>query len=218
MTQPPWTYSHLDSFETCPQKFYRTKVLRDIVEPQGEAAKWGERVHTAFELRVKEGTPMPSTMEQWEKLASRLAALPGEKLAEQRFALDRNFQPTAWKTAWTRGIADLTVIHGKTAATLDYKTGKRKPSEQLELYSAYIFAHYPDVEVVKAGFVWLRDKKIDWRRRTREEVPVIWQEFLPRVAKLESAYERNSWPARPSGLCRGWCPVTDCSFHKGTRT
>jgi len=27
---------------------------------------------------------------------------------------------------------------------MDYKTGKRKPSEQLDLYAAYVFHYYPE--------------------------------------------------------------------------
>ena len=41
----------------------------------------------------------------------------------------------------------------------------------------------------------------------------IWQGFVPRVAKLESAYERDKWPAKTSGLCKAWCPVLSCEFN-----
>ena len=97
---------------------------------------------------------------------------------------------------------------------LDYKTGKRKPSEQLDLYAAYIFAHYPEVEDVKTIFVWLKEQKTDKKRFNRDELPIIWREFIPKVARLESAYNRDSWPAKPSGLCNGWCPVKTCQHYK----
>ena len=210
---PPWTYSQLDSFETCPRKFYHLKVARDIVEPPSPHAEWGARVHTAFEEWIKNGSPLPEGMTQWQSLAEKLAKLPGEKLCEQKMALDKNFQPTDWKTSWTRGIADLLVVHKDRAVVADYKTGKRKPTEQLDLYAAYIFAHYPQVKVVTTAFVWLKDRKIDKKEVTRDEVPVVWSGFLPRVRKLESAYERDSWPERPSGLCRAYCPVYACKFN-----
>lgn len=213
MQMPPWTYSQLDSFETCPRKFYHLKVVRDIVEPPSPHAEWGARVHTAFEEWIKNGSPLPEGMTQWQSLAEKLAKLPGEKLCEQKMALDRNFQPTDWKTSWTRGIADLLVVHKDRAVVADYKTGKRKPTEQLDLYAAYTFAHYPQVKVVTTAFVWLKDRKIDKKEVTRDEAPIVWSGFLPRVRKLESAYERDSWPERPSGLCRAWCPVTACKFN-----
>jgi hypothetical protein len=49
----------------------------------------------------------------------------------------------------------------------------------------------------------------------REDVPKIWQEFAPRVQRLELAHQENRWPKKPSGLCRKHCPVRDCEFHGG---
>jgi hypothetical protein len=184
-----------------------------VVEPPTIHTEWGKRVHTAFEDFIKDGVMLPQGMDQWQKLAFKLAALPGQKLCEMEYALDRNFQPTAWKGAWTRGIADLVVIHGKNAVVADYKTGKRKPTEQLDLYANYVFAHHPEVQKVTTGFIWLKEKKIDWKPVERKEVPVIWQGFVPRVKKLESAYERDSWPAKTSGLCKAWCSVLSCEFN-----
>jgi hypothetical protein len=533
MTQmPPWTYSQLDSFETCPKKFYHLKVVRDITEEQGPHAEWGTRVHTAFEDFIAKGDPLPDGMTQWQPLADKLARLPGERFPEFKFSLDKNFQPADWKNSWSRGIADLLVVKGSKAVVADYKglpldtwlptptgwttmgavavgdtlfsesgeqctvigksevkhlpcyritfddtstvtcdeehlwklsggevvnvralrkndriavasplalpdvelpldpyvlglwiadgkhssgeiskpdaevwaevqrrgydvnmatggskacptrtvkgirgtlaaigllgvqkkripgaylragyqqrldllrglmdgdgsvnptrkqcvysttnsdlasdicellrslgqrplrsevlahgfgkyvtafpvsfrpiginpfllprkrdrvgswgpglsavrrvvsvesvpsvptqcikvdspdhtflctvnmvpthnTGKRKPSEQLDLYAAYTFAYQPQVEVVTTAFIWLKEKRIDKAERRREDLPDIWQKLMPRVRKLESAYERESWPERPSGLCKAYCPVTTCKFNgKGRR-
>lgn len=214
MNIPAWTYSQLDKFETCPRQFYHVRVAKDIVEPPTEHTIWGEKVHTAFELRIKDATPLPEGMTQWEGLAAKLEKLPGQKLCEEQMAVDRNFQPAPWKSAWTRGIADLLVVHGKQAVVMDYKTGKRKLTEQLMLYAGYTFARYPEVNTVTTGFVWLKDRKIDKETFSREDVPKIWNTFLPRVRKLELAYEKDAWPCRPSGLCRGWCPVKTCEFYK----
>lgn len=212
-----WTFSGLEKFETCPRAFYHTRVKRDIKEPPTEATKWGERVHTALEERVANGTPLPEGMQHWEGLASKLAALPGEKMPEVKMAVDDSFQACDWKQAWSRGIADLVVVDKQTAIVLDYKTGKRKPTEQLALYAGYTFARYPEVTQVQTGFVWLKDKKIDKEVFVREQVSEIWQDFLPRVDKLTSSYERDVWPCRPSGLCNGWCPVKTCEFYKDKR-
>lgn len=214
MTQPAWTYSQLDSFESCPRKFYHLKVKRDIVEPPTIHTEWGKRVHTAFENAVKDRAPLPEGMQQWQRIADKIVSFRGEKYPEQKFALDRAFKPAGWSNAWTRGIADLVVVNGSKAAVMDYKTGKRKPSEQLDLYAAYAFSHYQNLETVVTGFIWLKEKRIDWKRIERTDVAAVWQSLLPRIAKLESAYERDKWPARTSGLCNGWCPVTTCEFNK----
>lgn len=217
MNMPPWTYSQLESFETCPKKHYHLKVARDVVEPPSPHAEWGTRVHTAFEDAVQKQQILPEGMTQWQSLANKIARLPGEKFPEIKLAIDSSFKPADWKNAWSRGIADLLVVCGKKAAVIDYKTGKRKPSEQLDLYANYVFHHYPEVEKVTTCYVWLKERKIDRKSISRASLPVTWQSLLPRVRKLESAYERDSWPARPSGLCNGWCPVTSCPFNKPRR-
>jgi PD-(D/E)XK nuclease superfamily len=215
MTLPTaWTFSSLEKFETCPRQYYHVRVAKDVVEPPTEATLWGERVHTALEHRVRDSVPLPEGMTQWEGLANKLANLPGEKLCEEQMAVDQNFQPAPWKQAWSRGIADLLVVHGSNAVILDHKTGKRKLTDQLALYAGYVFARYSQVKTVTTGFVWLKDKKIDKENFDRDEVPAIWKKFLPKVRKLESAYERDAWPCRPSGLCKGWCPVKQCEFYK----
>lgn len=214
MTQmPPWTYSQLESFETCPRKHYHLKVARDVVEPPGPHAEWGTRVHTAMENYIKEGTPLPEGMTQWDGILGKISSIKGDKHCEMKMALDKHFQPAEWKQSWTRGIADLTVLNGDKAATMDYKTGKRKPSEQLDLYAAYTFAYYPQVQQVTTMFIWLKERKVDKKVVQRDEVPMIWQGFLPRVARLERAFETGKWPARPSGLCKAWCAVKTCEFN-----
>lgn len=144
----------------------------------------------------------------------KVIALPGEKLVEQPMALDSSFRPTSWKTAWTRGKADLLVVNGNEAAAFDFKTGKVKLTEQLSLYAAYTFAHYPEVNVVHTGFVWLKEKKVTPDVIYRESLPFVWQSFVARVAKLQSSYENDNWPERPSGLCNGWCGVKQCKYWK----
>jgi hypothetical protein len=210
-----WTFSRLESFESCPKKFYHLTVVKDVVEPPSDAIKWGHLVHTAFENLIKDGTPLPDTMQHWSGIAAKLLQLKGEKLTEQPMALTKAFQPAEWGNAWTRGIADLLVIDGDTATVIDYKTGKRKPTEQLALYAAYVFAAYSGIKTVKTAFIWLKEKKIDKEVFSREQLPEIWQSFLPRVRRLEIAYEKGAWAPKPSGLCRGWCAVKQCEHNKG---
>jgi hypothetical protein len=217
MTIPAWTYSQLEKFETCPKQFYHVRVSKDVTEPPTDATKWGERVHTAFEHRILNGTALPDGMSQWEGIATKIASMKGDIMCEQKMAINNAFQPADWSNAWSRGIADVAVVYKDSAVILDYKTGKRKPTEQLMLYAGYAFAYYPQVNTVSTGFVWLKEQKIDKTSFHRSDVSTIWLEFLPRVRKLESAYEKDKWVARPSGLCNGWCPVKSCEFYKDKR-
>lgn len=214
MAIPAWTYSQLDSFESCAKKFYHIKVARDVVDPPNEQAMWGDRVHKAIEAYIKEDVELPKGMNHWKSIVDKLKFKPGDKLTEEKLAIDKSFLPVEWGQAYSRGIIDLLVVNGKTAIVVDWKTGKRKPTEQLELYAAYVFAKYPEVQVVHTAFVWLKVKKVDKDYFTRDTLSDIWKRFLPRIRRLELAYEKNSWPPSPSGLCNGWCPVKSCTFYK----
>lgn len=132
-------------------------------------------------------------------------------------SLTEDFVPTEWKTSWARGIADYIVVNGTTALIADWKTGKKKPTEQLALYAALAGSHFPQVKTFKTAFVWLKTREITKSEYSRAELPYIWQSFLPRVKRLQAAYDNNNWPARPSGLCGGYCPVKKCPHYREKR-
>jgi len=219
MTPPPWSYSSLTSFETCPRRHYLTRVSKQVTEPQSDAIIWGNEVHKALELRIAQGKPLPKHMERYEHMVQRLLSKSlDDVLTEQQLAVNYSLQPTDWwgKDAWCRGVVDLIIVNGSTAILLDWKTGKNiKPdSDQLKLFAALTMAHKPEVTKTRTGFVWLAQSKLTAERYAREDTPLIWQSFSPRVKRLEQAYEKDQWPAKPSGLCRAWCPVgrSNCEF------
>lgn len=226
-----WSYSVLESFETCPWRHYRTKVLKDVVEPQSKEMADGNRVHKALELRVAEGRPLPEDLSTHEPLVQKLVASAegGVIEAEQKMALNARFEPVRFfaHDCWVRGITDVTVTKGANAFIGDYKTGNPKPnSAQLRLTAAMTFHHKPYVQKVSNAFIWLKTGEITRETFTRDQVPAIWQEFAPRVQRLEIAVQKNAdssqdpkavWPKRPSGLCRKWCPLSraQCEFSGG---
>lgn len=207
---PPWSYSSLTAFETCPRRYQLTRVTKDVTEPPTDATVWGNKVHQCLEDRLVKGTALPEYLKVYETLVEKITKREGKRIVEQRMVVDKNFRPTTWndKTAWCRGIVDVGVVGTKRATLLDWKTGKRKlDSDQLKLFAAFAFAHYPWISEVNTGFLWLKENRIDKETYTREQVPEIWNEFVQRVRRLELAYQENKWPAKPSGLCAKWCPV-----------
>lgn len=210
---PAWTASSVDSFITCPHKFYRLRVIRDVRDlPPSEQVLWGRELHKAFENAVNFGDPLPKECAHWQPFIDKLKAIKGQKFPEYRFSIDDSFQPCEWGKAWSRGQADLVIKSGKQVLIFDYKTGKRKPSDQLALYAGYAFAYWTDVEVVHTCYVWLKDKKMDKATYHVSDKSQIWQKWLPLVQRMHKAYESDQWHKCPSGLCKNWCPVKDCSF------
>ena len=77
-----WSYSAIKTFEQCPKKYFHLKVARDIKDEPGEAADYGTAVHEAAEHYVRSGKPIPEKFAYIRPAVERLAALPGDKLAE----------------------------------------------------------------------------------------------------------------------------------------
>lgn len=222
MTKPiAWSYSALSKFETCPYQFYRVKVAKDVKDSMNEAALWGNRLHKAIEDHITGKKEMPKEFHKYRRYADRLIATDsGMVKAEQQLAITPRFKPVSWfgKDVWCRGIIDAAVFNksGTHALLLDWKTGKRKPdSDQLALFAGLAFIHYPQLKTATTGFVWFKDGKVDKEQYHRTDQKDIWREFLPRVKRIEDAHAQNKWPCKPSGLCRGWCPVKDCDFYEG---
>lgn len=207
-----WSYSKLNAFLTCPRRYYLTQVSKQVSEPQTEATLWGNRVHKAFEMRFKENKPFPTDLQNFEPVAATvIARAKGGKLeAEQKMALTASFKPTTWfgKDVWVRGITDFTISKGDKVFIGDLKTGKPTPeSAQLRLTAAMTMHAKPYVKEVINSFVWLKTGTVTVEKFTREDIPTIWEEFMPKVKRMEIAHEEDKFPARPSGLCRQWCPV-----------
>lgn len=225
-----WSWSALGSFETCPLKHYHNKVKKDFIEEDTIHTRWGNAVHKAFDLYVSKGTPLPDTMQSYkpilDKIKEKAIHSRGKLSTEQKITLTEKFRNTEWfsKEAWCRSILDviLETNNGNAALVFDYKTGKRKDeSQQLKLFAAVMFTAKPWLESVTTCFVWLQepegsDKRFTIEKFTKDQLPELWNEFLPRVERMKEAYEKDVWPARPSGLCRKWCNVTVCE-HCGSK-
>jgi hypothetical protein len=217
MKMPSWSYTALTAYETCPYRYYKTRVDKSIKEPQTEHTIWGNKVHGAIENSVKTGKPLEEGMDQWQRYVDRFRKMWAKEnttvFTEKQICISKFFTPVAWNSpdAWCRGIVDIGVIRGDHIIACDWKTGKRKPSsQQMQLFAGLLFAQYPTIKTIKTMFIWLKDHTSDKEEFAVENKHLIWQEFLPRVARMERAYADNVWEKKPSGLCRGWCPVTSC--------
>ena len=206
-----WSFSSLSSYETCPLRYYLTRVAEDrVVEPESEAIIWGNFVHEALEEYLRDGKALPKTISNLQSLVDKLTSKKGELLVEQKMGVTENLESCDFfsKDCWYRGIVDVAIVNKNKAVILDWKTGKRKlNSDQLDLFAGLVFAHYPDVTDVVTGFVWLKDNKVDTQRYSRDDIRKIWMNFIPRVERLQRSYSEDKWLPKPSGLCRNWCPV-----------
>lgn len=210
------SFSSIKMYMNCPLRYYHQRVRKAVSDPGSEATHYGERIHKFLEDRLKTNTDLPQEAAVYEGLVSAiLKGMKGELLVEQELTLNIDLKPTGWfdKDAWLRTKIDVLVLDTKRAAVLDWKTGKRKPDfDQLELYALQIFSHYPEVERVSVGFVWLKDKAMDREEYLRQDAADLWTKLLAQINRIEKSLETSTWPARPSGLCR-FCPARHlCDF------
>lgn len=212
-----WSYSSLTAFETCPRRYKLTRITKEVVEPPYDHRAHGNDLHKAVELAVKGEEPMPAKYKQYIPIVEMVRATEGAKHVEQKFGITSSFASTTFfgKDVWLRGVIDLNVIRKKIAITLDWKTGKVKnDNDQLKLFAAATFTMYPFIETVHTGYAWLAHGQMTTEKFERADLPHIWQEFIPRVRRVDAAAQSGEYPPRPSGLCQKWCPVpkAKCEF------
>lgn len=226
----PWSYSAMNTFETCPRQYEAKHVTKEVPFVQNEAGKWGDEVHKALENAIKLGRPLPSNMVQYkpflDAVKRRAEKLGGKLIAEQQVAVTRDLKFVSWFTkrtaenpVWFRTKIDATVLCDGYAEIYDWKTGKKKDdSDQLLLYVLVLFLLYPNIQRVKVGFVWLKEGEVDPPvEYTRDQLPEILEYWEKKYEVLEEAWVLNDFPPKPSGLCKRWCEVTSCP-HNGQNT
>jgi hypothetical protein len=216
-----WSFTGLEQAEQCLKQFDEVRNKKRFpYEATSEEAVWGRYVHKAFEDRQGTKTELPLNLSQHEPFMKRIEAWDGFFFTEQKVALDIKLQPVAdffSRDIWWSGIIDYTKLEylSQRARIVDYKTGKRKPKPgQLVQNALFTFARYPDINIVDCLFYWTQTMEYDRYVYTRDQIPELWAQFVPALGRLKQAYDTETWTAKPSGLCYGYCPVTDCVHWK----
>lgn len=222
-----WSWSHYELYQTCPRKYEKTYLKREYTEPEDtrDNANWGEHVHRAMQAAVETDQPLPDNMKDLnlENKVKILRAMPGTIMVEQKMGLNRLLQPCDFfdkENVWCRAIGDYVNINpAQTVAfTLDYKTGKRKLTDQLKLLALVLFHHYPNLQTVHSGFMWIKLKgKIDTETYHRKDLIRLWGAFIPTLEKMKESHRLDIWPTIRNGLCLKYCPVVSCPYNGSFR-
>jgi PD-(D/E)XK nuclease superfamily len=214
-----WSFSRLRNYETCPRRHNEVDLLKNFKDETSEALVWGELVHKAAEAYLTKGTPLPVGMPALQDWLDRIKSVPYDKLmAEQQLGITKDFGPAGYwdRNVWFRTKVDILGIAGPVALIIDLKTGKLiEESQQLALMSAAVFANFPAIQRIRSEFAWLKEGKDVSTREdfSRKDLANIWKNIWPRIETLEQAYITNTYPPKPGGLCRRYCPVKSCEFN-----
>lgn len=216
-----WSYSSIKTFEQCPKKYFHLRVAKDVKDEPGEAADYGTAVHLAAEEFIRDGKPIPEKFAYIRPVVERLAALPGDKLAELKLGIRKDYSPCGFfdKDVWWRGIADLLVIDGHRAWCVDYKTGKSAryaDTKQLDLLAGAVFSHFPEVTKIKSSLIYVVSGELIPKTHVITERSQYLSVFDQQIDQLDAAMENGVWNAKTSGLCP-YCPVVSCEHWRPRR-
>ncbi len=185
---------------------------------------YGNEFHKAAEDYVgKVVTELDPRFDYAQEVLDKLINMRGEKLCEYRMGITSNLEPCKFfdKDVWYRGIADLVIIdrETRTAKVFDYKTGKSAKyadKGQLELMALCIFKHFPEIEIVKSGLLFVVSNQLIKETYTHEDQSRLWKKWLTSYGALEKTFETDVWNPRPTGLCKAHCVILECP-HNGRR-
>ena len=213
-----WSHSKLGDFEKCKFLCY-LKHDQKIPEPPRplppgrveHANDRGTRIHTACEefvngaakAQIPEMGKFGPEFEHLRHLYTKgLVSLEGE------WAVDKNWEPTEWRTGWHRSKVDAIVLPTEDQAiVIDYKSGKRygnevKHAEQTQLYALNAVLRYPDIEVVTTELWYLDVDELTSATFTRAQILRFKANFDRRGRALT---ECTSWPTNANVYSCQWC-------------
>jgi len=215
-----WSFSSLKTFQQCPRKYYHTKVVRDIVEPDTQATLYGKTAHTVAEEYIRDDVPIPPQFAYMQATLDVLKAIPGDKLCEVRLGLTRNLESCDFDApnVWWHGIADLVVINPTQtmAYSVDYKTSKSAryaDVKQLDLVACGLFAKFPTLQRVKSALLFTVSKEFVRADHYVELLPKYMQKPAEDVARIDAAKENGVWNPVQGPLCK-FCAVKDCEYNR----
>lgn len=217
MTNFNWSYSSLKQFINCPKQYQEIRVLKNYTTQDTPQTIYGKEVHKALEDYVRDKVELAKNYERFKEMVDELIAIPGDKYCEYEMALDRYKSPCAFDddNRWVRGITDLLIVDGELAYIIDYKTGSNRypDPKQLRLMALMTFAHFPQVNKVKGGLLFLMKNSFLTEEYERKDIENSWDRFTQPLTRLDNAYKSDVWMPNPTPLCK-FCPVKSCDFNK----
>ena len=223
MNAAPWSFSKIKAFQQCPKQFYHEKVVKQYPFKMTDAVRYGNEFHKAAEDYIQ-GKELDRRFEFARPALDSLNAKEGDKLCEYRMGLTNRLEPCTFgaRNVWFRGIADLLILDHKNnlAWVVDYKTGKSAQyadSGQLELMAMAVFRHFPHIDTVRAGLLFVVCNELIKDSFIASDSKKLWIKWADSFTDMKYAYENDVWNPNPSGLCRRHCPVVECSHNGSNR-
>jgi hypothetical protein len=213
------SYSSIKAFETCARQFHEVRVLKRFPFVETDEIRYGNRLHKAAELYVRDGKELEPEFVFIKTLLDELIRKAGAKVAEQELCVSAHLEPRGWWDAdgYLRGKVDLVVLQPERrhAFVVDYKSGKDKyiDTDQLDICALLLFQHHPWLDVVSGGLLYVAANTFHRHTTLRSDAERLWQKYRERIAKIDGAFATDTWNPTQSGLCKKHCMVKECEFN-----
>lgn len=186
----------------------------------GDAAQYGDMIHKRIEsfinAHIRFYPDVPESIQLYVQQVLDELPKDGHIVAEVKGAITKELEPCDWfdKNVWLRCILDVLHTKGQEAWIIDWKTGKVRPnSKQLKLFALFVMTTRPNINVCHTSFEWLAHSCSTKEVYTRDDLDDLWSEFVPDLKLYVQAFKTDTWPKKPSGLCKQYCNVMDCEYN-----
>lgn len=207
------TYTALRNYLNCPHAMFHRNIAKTYPFVETDAIRYGNAIHSAFEKRLRDKTPLPETMAQWEQFAAPFDAR--EVLVEQKLGVDANGKPCDFfaKNVWFRVKIDAAVLGDTKAYLCDWKSGGSKYEDpfELEIGAMLLHAKYPTLQKIVGQFAWLAENRIGTLHALGDTFGTF-KKMQHLMSEIERDRARGWFEKRQSGLC-GYCPCEGCEHH-----
>ena len=216
------SFSSINTFDTCPKQFHHLYVLKDVRSKTTAANLWGTKCHKQLEEYIKENKEItePAARRGVPYIAAARKSMLGcSERVEWKWGLSADWEPVEFfGDPMLRGVIDyLALSEDQTkAVVVDWKFGKKKEDlRQLSLFALAVFCHFPTVRKIRTIYAWLKtaDETPTVKDYVRADMERLKRDWLESIETVRDRLEVDSFPPKPSGLCRGWCPVESCTHY-----
>lgn len=240
MTSPklPLSFSKLQDFRGCPQRFAHRYIWKDVPKEDWDAPHLlkGRRIDDALSRAVSVGGAIPVEVPHVEPIITALRGMHdpqtkvkvafNDALREVEYFRGgpihspyESTTPAGGPGIMWRLEFDVRAYYTPThvaAVVVDWKTGKvGKDEGQLSMYAGAQFALDPICNTVVTYYVWVEHKKVLRKVYLRSQMAEIWDPLYAQARNIHDAIETDNFPPKESWLCK-FCPVTaaQCKFKK----
>ena len=212
----PQSPSSLQTFLTCPRQYFAKYIAKSVVFKGNKHTELGSKVHKFFEDYLNGAVSnLPPELSK-----AKLCLDNFKKYfygAEVKVAITKENKITDWfsEDAYQRCIVDalLTNKDQSVIVAIDWKTGKKRDNQtQHDFIKKCLGVMFPRAKLIKTVFVYMVAGELTIQ--DYEPLTSSLQDLDETMKELETAYQEGLFNPKTSGLCNGWCEVSNCIYNK----